>query len=57
MPALALALAVTLNFPHCILVPNHKDTFNVAGMHGWVEPEVKVFGGITIGGFVIWMVD
>ena len=42
-----------LTFPQYVLVPKDKGTFNSVGMHGWVGPEVKVFGTVDIRGFPI----
>ena len=42
-----------LTFPLYVLVPKDKGTFNSVAMHGWVKPEVKVFGTVDICGFPI----
>ena len=42
-----------LTFPQDVVVPRDKGTFNFAGMHGWVEPEAKIFGMVNICGFPI----
>ena len=38
-------------FPQYVQVPKDKGTFNSVDMHGWVEPELKVFRGVEICGF------
>ena len=50
---LRLARRGVVTFPQYVLVPEDKGTFNSAGMHGWVEPEAKVFGTVDICGFPI----
>ena len=50
---LRVARRGVLTFPQYVLLPKDKGTFNSAGMHGWVQPEAKVFGTVDICGFPI----
>ena len=50
---LVLAWRGVLTFPGYVLVPKDKGTFNSVGMHGWVKPELKVFGTVDLCGFPI----
>ena len=50
---LHFARSGVLTFPQYVVVPKDKGTFNSAGMHGWVEPEAKIFGTIKLCGFPI----